>query len=76
MLVRVFPWQTDSAFTPPQQPRSLRPRNVGARSAPRTRCLYNLMVSGGHIQVSEGDNRADVDPQTLQLSNVQTASAH
>ena len=33
-----------------------------------------LAVSGGHIRIGDGGNRADVDPQTLQLSNVHTST--
>src|SRR5450755_3385901 len=69
MLVRVFPWKMDSAFTPPQSPDLYAPAKW-VLDQPRDPMFYNLAVSGGHIRISEGGNRADVDPQTLQLSNV------
>jgi hypothetical protein len=73
MLVRVFPWQTDSAFAPPQSPDLYAPA-TWVLDQPRDAMFSTLALSGGHLQISEGGNRADVDPQTLQLSNVHTST--
>jgi hypothetical protein len=73
MLVRVFPYQTDSAIAP-DSPDIYAPATwvleqpSGARS-------YTLAVSGGHIQIGEGGDRANVDSQTLQLSDVHTSTS-
>jgi len=74
MLVRVFPWQMDSAFVPPQRPDLYAPATWVLDQPPKDAMFYNLAVSTGHIQISDGGNRADVDPQTLQLSNVHTST--
>lgn len=72
MLVRVFPWQTDSVFAS-QGPELYDPA-TWILDQPRGAMFDTLAVSGGHIQISEGGDRADVDPQTLQLSNVHTST--
>jgi hypothetical protein len=71
MLVRVFPSQTDSVFAS-QGPDIYDPA-TWVLDQPRGPMFYTLAVSGDHIQVSEGGNQADVDQQTLQLSNVHTS---
>ena len=75
MVVRVFPYQIESAFTPPQSPDLYAPATWVLDHPTKDAMFYNLAVSGGHIQISEGGNRADVDPQTLQLSNVHTSTS-
>jgi hypothetical protein len=73
MVVRVFPWQTDSAFAPPQRPDLYAPA-TWVLDQPTGAMFSTLASSGGHIQIGEGGNRVDVDPQTLQLSNVHTSA--
>lgn len=72
MLVRVFPSQTDSAFAA-QGPDIYAPATY-VLDQPMDPMFYALAVSGSHLQISEGGNRADVDPNTLQLSNVHTST--
>ena len=72
MLVRIFPSQMDSVFGA-QSPDLYAP-GTWVLDQPRGAMFYNLAVSNGHIQISDRGNRADVDPRTLQLSNVHTST--
>ena len=72
MLVRVFPSQTDSVFA--LQGLELYDPATWVLDQPTGAMFYTLAVTGGRIQISEAGSRADVDPQTLQLTNVHTST--